>query len=120
MKQDWKVGVPPTKCRIVRRRTLPPRGKSAENPWHSHFSRNRAPPHRRHRFAARKICATRFASSLPQDSSVQLMFEPGGFGRRSLSRSLRLEFCAAGAALARRVVADAAQVPLRMQDFARM
>src|SRR5438270_675205 len=56
-------------------RTLPPRGKSAENFWRARFLRNRALPHRRHRFVATKICATCFASSLPQDLSVQLMFE---------------------------------------------
>ena len=75
------------------RPTFPPRGKSAENRWQSRFSRNRAPPHRRHGFAARKIHAIRFATSLPQDLSAQLMFELAGFGRRGLSRSLGLEFC---------------------------
>jgi hypothetical protein len=56
------------------------------------FSQDRAPPHRRHGFAATKIRAIRFAASLPQDLSPQLMFELAGFGRRGLSRSLDLEF----------------------------
>jgi hypothetical protein len=48
------------------------------------------------------------------------MFDLPQFVRRGLSRSLGLEFCAStAAALARRVGADAAQVPLRTQDFAR-
>jgi hypothetical protein len=61
---------------------------------HRVFSPTRAPPHLRHRFAATKICATRFASSLPQDLSSQLMFEQAGFGRHALSRSFGSEFCA--------------------------
>jgi hypothetical protein len=77
--------------RVVLVRTFPPRGKSAENPWQSRFSPTRAPPHRRHRFAATKICASCFATSLPQDLSAELMLESGGFGRRGLSRSLDLE-----------------------------
>jgi hypothetical protein len=87
-----------------RGRTFPPRGKFAEFFWRLRFSRDRAPPHRRHRFAATKICASCFASSLPQDSSAQLMFELAGFGRRGLSRSLGLEFCVGrcGARAARR------------------
>jgi hypothetical protein len=41
---------------------------------------------------------------LPQDLSAQLMFELARFGRRGLSRSLRLEFCVdrCGARAARR------------------
>jgi hypothetical protein len=85
------AGCPPGP--ILRPRTFPPRGKSAVNPWRSRFSRNRAPPHRRHRFAATKICAIRFATSLPQDSSAQVMFELGEIPTGGLSRSLRLEFC---------------------------
>jgi hypothetical protein len=50
------------------------------------------------------------------------MFESAGFGRRGLSRSLGLQFCVdrCGARAARRGVADAAQVPVRTQDFARI
>jgi hypothetical protein len=92
MKQDRKVASPPTKCHIVRGRTFPPRGKSAENRWRSRFSQNRALPHRRHGLAATKIRATRFASSLPQDLSAQLMFDLAKFRGRGLSRSLGLEF----------------------------
>ena len=107
--------------RIVRGSTFPPRGKSAANRWRPRFSRNRAPPHRRHRFAATKICASCFATSLPQDSSAQLMFDLGeipaarlkpfawfGILRRPVLR------------LARRAVVDAAQVAVRTRDFARM
>jgi hypothetical protein len=99
-----KVVFPPAGYRTVRARAFPPRGKSAENRWRLPFAQNRAPPHLRHGFAATKICATRFASSFPQDSPAQLMFELARFSRPGLSRSLRFEFCAdpCGARAARR------------------
>jgi hypothetical protein len=56
------------------------------------FLRNRALPHRRHRFAATKICTSCFAASLPQDSSAQLMFDLGEIPAARLSRSFDLGF----------------------------
>jgi hypothetical protein len=119
MKQDWKVGFRASENRIVRARTFPQRGKSAENVWRPHFLRDRALPHRRHRFAATKICASCFAASLPQDLSAQVMFDLGkipaarlkpfpwfGISRRPVQH------------FARRAGSDAAQVPVRTQDFA--
>jgi hypothetical protein len=83
MKQDWKV-VPAGE---VPHRSLPNLtaawqicGKFFANRWRSPFSRNRAPPHCRHGFAARENCAICFATSLPQESSAQLMFDLAGFG----------------------------------------
>jgi hypothetical protein len=87
----------------------PSRGKFAENFWRSRFSWDRAPPHCRHGFAATKICEICFASSLPQDFSAQLMFDPAGFGERGLSCSLCFEFCAGlrGGRAARRLTCRA-------------
>ncbi len=94
-------GSPPAQCRT---QTFPPRGKSAENVWQPPLSRNRAPPHRRHGFAATKMRASCFASTLPQDLSAQLMFELCGFSDAGLSHSPGFEFCAGrcGARAARR------------------
>jgi hypothetical protein len=76
MKQDRKMVLTGAAALSVAQ-TFPPRGKSAANPWRPRFSPTRGPPHRRHGFAATKIRATRFASSLPQDLSSQLMFDLG-------------------------------------------
>jgi hypothetical protein len=80
MKQDWKVVFPPAKYRTHRRRTFPPRGKSVENFWRPHFSRNRAPPHRRHRFAARKFAQAALPQRCRKTRQRELMFELGIFG----------------------------------------
>jgi hypothetical protein len=50
------------------------------------------PPRKNTRFAARKIARTFVASSLPQDSQVQLMFGAARFGEPALSASRSLGF----------------------------
>jgi hypothetical protein len=79
-------------------------GNFSANPWQLRFSRRQASAAKTYSPCRKKICAGAVASSLPQDSAVQLMFGAAGLGEAALStsRDVRFRITARGDRAARR------------------
>jgi hypothetical protein len=68
------------------------RGNFPANPWRPRCSRCHIAAAKKPVVAARKIAPTPFASGLPQDSRMQLMFGAADFSKPALSASRSFEF----------------------------